>query len=68
MYQNMNNAKLISISTYHDLVPAFLELLKACNNDLKVFYKKCQNLSEKSKEERLAYLEKYHPRSSQIKF
>lgn len=62
MYQNMNNAKLVSVSTYHDLVPAFLELLKTCNNDLKVFYKKCRDLSEKSKEERLAYLEKYHPK------
>ena len=62
MYQNMNNAKLVSVSTYHDLVPAFLELLKTCNYDLKVFYKKCQDLSEKSKEERLAYLEKYHPK------
>jgi len=64
MYQKMNNAKLISVSTYHDLVPAFLELLKTCNNDLKVFYKKCQDLSKKSKEERLAYLEKYRPKGS----
>ncbi len=55
MYRKMNNAKLISVSTYHDLVPAFLELLKSCNYDLKVFYKKCQNLSEKPKEERFAY-------------
>ena len=62
MYQKMNNAKLISVSTYNDLVPAFLELLKTCNNDLKVFYKKCQDLSKKSKEERWAYLEKYRPK------
>lgn len=62
MNQKMNNAKLISVSTYHDLVPAFLELLKCCNYDLRVFYKKCQNLSKKPKEERLAYLEKYHPK------
>jgi predicted aminopeptidase len=60
----MNNAKLISVSTYNDLVPAFLELLKTCNNDLKVFYKKCQDLSKKSKEERWAYLEKYRPKRS----
>jgi predicted aminopeptidase len=64
MYQKMNNAKLISVSTYNDLVPAFLELLKTCNNDLKVFYKKCQDLSKKSKEERWAYLEKYRPKGS----
>jgi predicted aminopeptidase len=62
MSRKMNNAKLVSVSTYHDLVPAFLELLKTCNNDLNVFYKKCQDLSKKSKEERLAYLERYHPK------
>jgi predicted aminopeptidase len=64
IYRKMNNAKLISVSTYHDLVPAFLELLKSCNYDLKVFYKKCQNLSEKPKEERFAYLEKYFTKGS----
>jgi len=64
MSRKMNNAKLISVSTYHDLVPEFLGLLKTCNNDLKVFYKKCQDLSKKSKEERLAYLEKYRPKGS----
>jgi len=62
IYRKMNNAKLVSVSTYNDLVPAFLELLKSCNNDLKLFYKECQDLSKKSKEERLAYLEKYHPK------
>jgi predicted aminopeptidase len=64
MSRKMTNAKLISVSTYHDLVPEFLGLLKTCNNDLKVFYKKCQNLSKKSKEERLAFLEKYRPKGS----
>ena len=64
MSRKMTNAKLLSVSTYHDLVPEFLGLLKTCNNDLKVFYKKCQDLSKKSKEERLAYLEKYRPKGS----
>jgi predicted aminopeptidase len=62
MSRKMSNAKLISVSTYHDLVPAFLELLKTCNNDLKVFYKTCRELSEKPKAERLRYLEKYQPK------
>jgi len=62
MSRKMNNAKLISVSTYHDLVPEFLELLKTCNNDLKVFYKKCRALSERPKEERLVYLEKFQPK------
>ena len=62
VYQKMNNAKLISVSTYNDLVPEFSELLKSCNYDLKEFYKKCRDLSEKPMDERLAYLEKYQPK------
>ena len=60
--QKLNNAKLISVSTYHDLVPAFLALLKDCNYDLKTFYKKCRDLSEKPKKERRADLEAYQPK------
>jgi len=59
MNRRMNNAKLISVSTYNDLVPAFLELLKSCNYELRAFYKKCQDLSKRPKEERLSYLKKY---------
>jgi predicted aminopeptidase len=53
----MNNAQLLTISTYNDLVPAFSNLLKNCKNDLKAFYKKCQDLSKEPKKERRAYLE-----------
>jgi predicted aminopeptidase len=57
--QKMNNAQLLTVATYNDLVPAFLNLLKSCNDDLKTFYKKCRELSKKPKKERRAYLDQY---------
>ena len=54
----LNNAKLITVSTYNDLVPAFLKLLAAAG-DLKLFYNRCEKLAEKSKEERRADLQAY---------
>jgi len=38
MEKDLNNAKLVSISTYHDLVPAFRGLLAHDGGDLKKFY------------------------------
>jgi predicted aminopeptidase len=57
--KKMNNAQLLTVSTYNDLVPAFLKLLKSCNDDLKAFYKKCKDLSKEPKNERRAYLGQY---------
>lgn len=54
----LNNAQLITVSIYHDLVPAFLSLLQACDNDLQRFYQKCRDLAQKSKAERQLYLQK----------
>jgi predicted aminopeptidase len=48
----LNNAQLSSVVTYEDFVPAFLELLKKKNGDLKQFYQECQNLAAKPKAER----------------
>lgn len=50
--QPLNNAKLISVSTYHDFVPAFIRLLMLCDGDLEQFYTKCKNLAKLSKAER----------------
>jgi predicted aminopeptidase len=61
--RKMNNAQLLTVATYNDLVPAFLKLLKSCNDDLNAFYKKCQDLSKKPKKERRAYLDQYLDRS-----
>jgi predicted aminopeptidase len=57
--RKLNNAQLLTVSTYNDLVPAFLNLLKSCNYDLKAFYIKCRNLSEKPPKKRRAYLDRY---------
>ena len=57
--RKMNNAQLLTVSTYNDLVPGFLKLLQSCNGNLKAFYKKCQDLSKKPKKERRAYLDRY---------
>jgi len=38
MQQDLNNAHLLLIATYHDLVPVFQAILKNENNDLKKFY------------------------------
>lgn len=50
---NLNNAQLVSVSTYYDLVPAFLQLLQNNGNDLKLFYEFCQDLAKKPRKERL---------------
>jgi len=55
----LNNAKLISVATYYDLVPAFLKLLQNNRYDLKQFYTNCQNLAKKTEKERRIYLEQF---------
>ena len=55
----LNNAQLLSISTYYDLLPVFLKLLQNNGYDLKLFYKECQTLANKSREERLVFLQQY---------
>ena len=53
----LNNAQLITVSVYYDLVPAFSKLLQTCGNDLQLFYSQCQDLAQKSKTERRGYLQ-----------
>ena len=48
----LNNARLISISTYHDYVPAFRQLLKDSQYDLGLFYQQCRRLGNDSPSER----------------
>ncbi|MEE8399013.1 MAG: aminopeptidase [Desulfobacterales bacterium] len=52
----LNNAKMITVSTYYDLVPAFSALLQSGGNDLESFYRKCRDLSKKDQQERRDYL------------
>ena len=53
----LNNARLIPVSTYQRLVPAFRALLRRSDGDLKAFYRECQSLADMSKKERDARLE-----------
>lgn len=52
MQQGLNNAHLLLIATYHDLVPTFNTMLKNENYDLKRFYKAVAKHGELDKEKR----------------
>jgi predicted aminopeptidase len=56
----LNNAQLISVSTYHDWVPAFSQMLSDANGDLKKFYDRCRQLAKKEPQERHRILTDYH--------
>ena len=55
----LNNAQLISVSTYHNWVPAFHKMLSESGGDLEEFYQKCRQLAKKDAAERLRILEHY---------
>lgn len=48
----LNNAQLISVSTYHDWVPAFSKMLSDTDGDLEKFYQKCRQLAKKTPQQR----------------
>lgn len=50
--QPINNAKLISIATYNELIPAFEKLLQNHGGDLKSFYQSVIELAEQPKSSR----------------
>ena len=52
MQQNLNNAHLLLIATYNELVPAFKKLLQKQGNDLRKFYQKVAELGEQESEKR----------------
>ena len=55
----LNNAQLITVSTYHNWVPAFGRLLIESKGDLGKFYQKCQQLAKRNPPERQRLLEQY---------
>ena len=55
----LNNAQLISVSTYHDWVPAFRQMLSDTGGDLESFYEKCRQLAKKEPQERQRVLTGY---------
>ncbi len=54
--KDLNNAKLLSVVTYQDYVPAFMALFEQVGNDLPAFYKKVAELGELPIEDRHAEL------------
>lgn len=48
----INNAKIVTISTYYDLLPAFNRLLQDSGGDLQIFLVKCKEIAAKEKAER----------------
>jgi predicted aminopeptidase len=61
----LNNAQLISVSTYHNWVPAFRKILSASGGDLEKFYQKCRQLAKKDALERHRILA-HHIESTQV--
>jgi predicted aminopeptidase len=59
MQNSLNNAKIASVSAYHELVPAFRELLAENRGDLTQFYHACRELAQKPKDERHRILSRY---------
>jgi predicted aminopeptidase len=59
MARGLNNARLASLATYHDLVPAFQGLLAATGGDLPAFYARVRELGALPSSERLARLDDY---------
>jgi predicted aminopeptidase len=44
--QPINNARLVAIATYRDLVPEFVSLFNRCENDFLRFYKRVEEISK----------------------
>lgn len=54
---DLNNAKLASVSTYHDHLGAFMTILARHDDDLPAFYESVGRLAELPQQERDACLE-----------
>lgn len=61
MEKGLNNARLASLATYRDLVPAFQGLLAASAGDLPAFYRRVEELAALAASERIARLKIYAP-------
>jgi predicted aminopeptidase len=55
-FKNLNNAKIVSIGTYNDLVPAFTKMIRSRGGDMNAFYSDVKVLAKLSKSERVAKL------------
>ncbi len=59
MAQDLNNAHLALVATYHEYVPAFAQLLKAKQGDLRAFYRAAEDLAQKDQEKRRTQLQQW---------
>ena len=66
MDQPLNNARIISVATYHDFVPAFQKMIAAHEGNLNQFYLACKNLAQKKKEERHHILKTYAEKQESV--
>jgi predicted aminopeptidase len=57
--QPLNNAQMVTVLAYQDLVPAFVSLLNQQNGDIKQFYSECQKLAKMPKTVRYQNLTGY---------
>jgi predicted aminopeptidase len=57
--RDINNAQLLSVSTYHDWVPAFLSIYRDAREDLPRFYARVEQLSELEPKSRRRCLEQW---------
>jgi predicted aminopeptidase len=57
MNEDMNNAKLSSVATYHEFVPAFKALFAATDEDFTAFYREVEALGQKAAPARKAELQ-----------
>jgi len=57
MNEDMNNAKLSSVATYHEFVSAFKALFAAEKEDFAAFYARVETLGQKTAKERKASLQ-----------
>jgi len=61
LFSELNNARLVSVSTYHDLVPAFQTLLTESGGNLPAFYRAVAEIASLPEPERLARLHSLVP-------
>ncbi len=59
MAQDLNNAHLALVATYHEYVPAFRQLLKAKQGDLRAFYRAAEDLAQEDQEKRRILLQQW---------
>ena len=65
MAQDLNNAQIASVATYHRYVPAFKKLLARQGGDLPAFYRAASRLATMAEDERKAYLQALLPEAAE---